>query len=313
MWNRRDLTPAAREARLAITSRTVETSKAMIRITHLLGVLLLLAPSIFAADVKISTLKHLMPDASQGNASWQEEVRYVHGAAQRQEFAYYTDASLVPQTPANAHIVFISHCDTGTEYEVDLDNREYREFKIQYPARRDVEQQVADTRKEAEKKKTSISVDTGETREFHGHTARHLVTTIKINARSGSSELAVDGWYLDMPQPGCTPEWARRYLTEEGRLKPLLSVGGGMPAPPVNLDGIWMISPYAGRAPDGLAIEQKSVHRSAESNRPEGANEVTGESRVLEFSEAPLDPALFEVPPGFTKVKQLHRNKTAQH
>ena len=42
-------------------------------------------------------------------------------------------------------------------------------------------------------------------------------------------------------------------------------------------------------------------------------NKFQMEKKVLDFSEDPLDPALFEVPADFKKVKELYQHKKSSH
>lgn len=284
--------------------------------------LLLSAASLFASDTKVRTVKHLTVSDSSRSTPWEEETLYVQGRSQRKEFSRYADPSQIPQVSPQPHVAVISRCDTGVGYEIDFDNREYREFTLpKYSSQRDVEKEMAAKKKEAEKDKQNTIVDTGETRDFHGHKARHVITTMKIESRWNPSKKTLDGWYLDIPEPGCAPEYIRRNVAYE-TVVPLIYVGGphGNPqysvGPSPALDvvpkGIAVMQVRSPLVPEGLAILQKMVHRPA----PGSGNdkEVVVETQVIDFSEAPLDPALFEVPPGFTKVKELHKHdKSAKH
>jgi hypothetical protein len=65
--------------------------------------------------------------------------------------------------------------------------------------------------------------------------------------------------------------------------------------------------------PGGLAVQETSTQRETFDiqGRPR-ANEMLTEQRIVEFSEAPIDPSLFEVPSGFKKLgtlEQLGRRK----
>ena len=75
-------------------------------------------------------------------------------------------------------------------------------------------------------------------------------------------------------------------------------------------DGLKTLLVYTGYMPSGLAVEQKitssdtlpATRRSPEKKSDSGPLAL----KVTELSDASLDPALFEVPPGFTKVKTLY-------
>src|SRR5215469_10534867 len=279
--------------------------------TRLVFVVLLSTMRLFAADAKITTVKHLSGAAPPGSIPWVEQTVYVQGMVERQESAFYADASAVPREQPVPHVAWISHCDTEIGYEVDFDAREYREFKMQkYPSQHEVEKEVAEAKKEAEKNKHNLTLDKGETKDFHGYTARHLVTNITVKTKFIAYEETVDGWYLDSAPPGCAPEYVRRNLRQETVI-PVVVVGGGLSPGVLSPLQLAITDPYAGIIPGGLAIQQKIIHRSANKSSGSGAaNESTVEQQVIDFSEAPLDPTLFEVPPGFTKVKELHKHSS---
>ncbi|MGZ4854988.1 MAG: hypothetical protein ACXVKH_07205 [Candidatus Angelobacter sp.] len=313
-----------------------------------------------------------------------EQVIYVAGSSQRVEFlgfpgglaGEFVDQPFgKPRMGAyqvlQPHTAVIMHCDTGVIDELDLDNHEYREFKMpRYPDEKNFLKLVDRARKALKGKLRAETVDTGETRVFFGHTARHLITTIR-ETRNAYHDLpteypfsvkfkaqvkekivtVVDGWYLDQPRPGCAPDFLRRNdaqavtIQEQDGLinstlrkdhfnEPVLphwdryrayspgSVWEPADSLPYGLRGVtWVESPpdgfetrlvYTGYMPSGLAVEQKTTssetlpatRRFPEEKRDGGALGL----KVTELSESPLDPVLFEVPPGFKKVKSLYQH-----
>jgi hypothetical protein len=300
-----------------------------------------------------------------------EEVMYVHGSSQRVEFQGivigqgpwpFSDVPWpAPLTTGSyqvimPHMAVITHCDTGQVIELDLDSREYREFKQpKYPSEKKFEKQVERARRDAERRVRWNTVDTGETKELFGRTARHYITTIREKVFITEVEESVDGWYIDLPQPGCAPEYMRQgeaeMFTFDGPSYTdvitscnCLQMGGdwsGYRAYPTMfwaeqhfipvgfrevtlpdstyqtgtaLDGrtfeTWNSSYtnllYVGFTPRGLAVDQKIAGTSKRRGKSLAGKGALFEARITELSDAPVDPALFEVPPGFKQVKQLY-------
>jgi len=135
------------------------------------------------------------------------------------------------------------------------------------------------------------SSDTGERRQMFGHTVRHIITKERRVPGSGScsygSETETDGWYMEY---SALPEWRR-------------------PHP-----GMFFVT-------SGSCLDKIQVHRSGvelgfplkvittfHTNLPGQAPKYTNNTSILEvveFKEAPLDPALFVVPPDFHRVAEL--------
>jgi hypothetical protein len=170
---------------------------------------------------------------------------YLSGASQRIEFVGFPGgmlAQMESQPFGNAHLgahdialphtAVITHCDTGIVDELNLDSHEYREFKMApYPDEKTFLKFVDRAHNAVKNELQADTVDTGEKRVVFGQTARHLVTTVNEirdavhNPANGESRLlktpvkekvvtVIDGWYLDQPQPGCTPEFLRHNLAE---------------------------------------------------------------------------------------------------
>jgi hypothetical protein len=133
------------------------------------------------------------------------------------------------------HIAVITHCDTGMVDELFLDTHTYAEFKApKYLDEKDFLKLAEKARKQSEKVITATTLDTGESKDFFGHIAHHKVTTIRqktagnriassvLHGKTVTTEVAhyrdiqyqetIDGWYLDLPQPGCAPEYLRQGL-----------------------------------------------------------------------------------------------------
>lgn len=134
---------------------------------------------------------------------------------------------------------------------------------------------------------TTTSIDTGERRDMFGFKARHVKTTTTIQSSPDAcsptnQKIERDGWYIDFsyglqcdinreqmmggqyPQGGCRD----RYQFKQ--------VGTGR-------DGYPLIETTTMYGPDGQQI-------------------FTSSKEVVELSREPLDPALFDVPAGYTET-----------
>jgi len=171
---------------------------------------------------------------------------YVHGASQRVEFMgpipwiqpshILTNVPLFPGiSDRRPHIAVITHCDTGVVDELYLDSHTYIQFKApKYLAGKDFLKLAEKARKQSEKHMTATTLDTGESKDFFGHVAHHKITTLMqktagnriassvLHGKTVTTEVTyyrdiqyqetIDGWYIDVPQPGCAPEYLRQGL-----------------------------------------------------------------------------------------------------
>jgi hypothetical protein len=264
------------------------------------------AASVFAADLKVKTIQHVSSTKPQmiGSQPAPEMTLYVHDMAQRVESVGYAPDFAGPRKEPPPHTAIIARCDKGMIYQLDLDSQEYIEAKLdKFPS---LHQFAKIAGKELAAKQENFdfsTVDTGETKDFYGHIAKHLVTTIK----GEGNEIVVDGWYLDIPDPGCAPAYMR-----QRHVRMRVSVPEYVPGDA----GIHMyqVTPptfvYNWVLPDGLATQQTSTQlETSYIYGRKRVNEMLNEQEIVEFSEAPVDPSLFEVPPGFKKVHDLDHGK----
>jgi hypothetical protein len=356
------------------------------------GIVLLMA-NVFcnSADLKMTIVKDpapgsqpTPPTAPADRDDW--VTIYVQGQSQRVEF--YGFIAPQPQwrlrhlrqfvdfRPVMRHMAVITHCDTGVIDELHLDDGTYREFKgPPYPSEKKFGKMAEDAKKTTEKLMTTNTADTGESRDFYGHIARHKVTTItqkRAGRRISSNEMkkgvvyteittykeieyqeTIDGWYVDLPQPGCAPDYVRAGMATPASfvtdcdhnncddLPPGNSRGVGgvelfewqnffyaypfMPGPedasiPLGLRGATLFETgpgstaweqtylvYTGFLPSGLPVAQKTsgeiTLRKTSHGKSRKETEIPWGYTVTEYSESPLDPALFTVPAGFKKMK----------
>jgi hypothetical protein len=238
-----------------------------------------------SADSTIKSLTTVTGSAADGggrNPGSFEEVLYVQGNNLRRERTYSS-----PNRTARLHLI-IERCDEGVVYEVDPVAREYVRHKT-LSKESPEEQQEFRTKFAGSGAATSETKDTGETQEMFGHQARRSVTKVSLGTGRGAEPVSkvVDGWYLqDVSAPRECPSSAKS--DSVAPVKPTVE-------PPL---------------PSGLPVRTTTT---VSSMRPTPLGSVpTGVPRVFtitrevtELSDAPLDPMLFQPPPGFRKVKQI--------
>jgi hypothetical protein len=137
---------------------------------------------------------------------------------------------------------------------------------------------------------TNDAVDTGERRQFNHYTARHVITTHKTEPHPGShmsaSATTVDGWYLDLPDASCTDPADQEVFTRTGIATMRPPTGGA----PERVE-----FKQLGTALRGYPIEETVTHTEG----PPRPVRLQERRELIELSEAPLDDALFTVPPDY--------------
>ena len=246
-----------------------------------------------------------------GTLAGGEVTTYTMGDRRRTEYrntAMQRDALAAPLKQADPiGNVEIQRCDLGQSFQLNTHTQEYTSWE--YPPK----PLTAEERKEfgfddpdwdtstlpAFRVETT-TVDTGEREEMFGRWARHVTTTIKRtplgDTRAEPSVTATDGWYLD---------YDRRISCEQ---KPSVE-------PKVH-DFDWIVF-RRWRVLMGKIVNIEVGHRETGLLAKRGQNTLTmtmtgsngiqasSDTEVTEFFEGPLDPALFEVPPGFKRVDSL--------
>jgi hypothetical protein len=258
----------------------------MLRASLLLIAALLAPPS--SSDLVVPNFSDLMVKIrittdSNSKMGPVETTWFFKGARQRGETSLGDHHAAYP---------YIMLCDQRVQYSLNLANKTYvpmplnfEERAKEFPAAKQPEMSGG------EMTVTTDAVDTGERRKVGSYEARHIMTRITAepspNAAGKASRTTVDGWYIDIAGMNC------RDGSEQG-------MGGGI---------LWsgrsdrMIFKQLGKARRGLPIEETRT-------RMEDGHTFASKTELVEISEAPLDPALFEVPAGFTPVK---RPEPGQH
>lgn len=272
-----------------------------------LCLLLLAVPLLQASEntgIKM-TIRHVFS----GNPS--EQTIYVQGDRKRMEFRNYegpkTDGS--QQWLPGPYLAAITRCDLGQAFELNLDAAEY--VAAPYPPKplTQVEIEARGLSKldirQSDKPTLRIETttrDTGERKEFFGHTARHVIITRKQIPLEGShaqpQETVTDGWYIDLdPQVSCD-----RRLSKGKRAHAYLTIGKQPAEKPEFVDN--------GESETGFPVQSVTVSKSMYT-APDGINKQINsksETLVTQLELGRVDPSLFEIPAGFKQVQQIERN-----
>src|SRR5258708_18403277 len=209
--------------------------------------------------------------------------------------------------------VLIVRCDLGQSFTLNMKAEKYS--VAEYPPKRLTPEEMA-----AHGMKTPVTsqptqptlrieiatVDTGEREEIFGHVARHVRTTTKQIPLEGShtqaQESVRDGWYIDVDRRiSCDP----RPPAGSGS-HGFVTVGA---AAAVGGKAMMMERPEfvdIGARETGFPV--KEVRTTTSETVPAAGgrrySDSINESEVTQFGAMPLDPALFEVPPGFKHVER---------
>jgi hypothetical protein len=151
------------------------------------------------------------------------------------------------------------------------------------------------------------TVDTGETKSVFGHSARHYITTTTTTPspelNQEPSESVVDAWYLDMPDVRrCEPVSPR----PRGLIGGFIGEGGGGRS----MSGVRPEFKYSGPEPQGLVLSQTMTRTwfHALATGEQQKNALVSSSQIVEMTELPVVPTLFEMPTGFKKVERIRGN-----
>ena len=206
---------------------------------------------------------------------------YLKGARQRTEIVY--------EKPARAGAVnwtAIQQCDEKRFFNINERDKLYTSHEIEDWAERAKKARPVSLaqRSGAEVNVTIDSIDTGERRQFEHYSARRVTATTRFEPGPGASTPAsveeTDGWYIDLPGLGCQDRTSSgfAFLTGGTRLD--------------RFQFKWL-----GKAPRGYPIEETSLRTLA-------GKKTVNKVELLEISEVPLNPSIFELPSGYTKALQ---------
>ena len=244
---------------------------------------------------------------------------YLQADRKRMEFRNsfeqkQADGSL--KTIEGPPLVGIARCDLGQSFELNLETREYtahpyppKPFTKEELEARGLESRVRYVSDQPTLRLEMTTMDTGERKEIFGRTARHVITTRKQipleGSRSHPQESVTDGWYIDAnadsidlrERLSCDPAW------RSGKQGHAYATAGKPP---------WDKPEFVthGEPETGFALQSVMTTKGTYT-LPDGTKKQFDSkqgTRVTELDEGPLDPALFEIPPGFKQVDRIERN-----
>ena len=137
---------------------------------------------------------------------------------------------------------------------------------------------------------TVTTRDTGERKQMFGYTARHIITTMQMESSPDAcspmkTKMEIDGWYIDAAF-ALDCDLGRSYTP------PQTQAAGGCRDR--------YETKQIGTAKKGFPVYEKMTMFG-----PDGAQSFTTINEVVEFSQATLDPSLFDVPAGYREVQDF--------
>jgi hypothetical protein len=265
------------------------SSRILLPICLLASVVLTGQPS--AHDLKITT-RH----ASLGSGSQFTTTTYYSGQNSRSEMQIFSGdvkghrRALIRQKGAESIQV----------YDLDLDAHEYVSYQTDLRGIKLGAKSIA-VKPSGKTYVINIDVvDTGERKEMFGHIARRLITKEKRiggpeNCYGENTESEIDGWYID---PGTLPLPQRPkggVVTHLGTF----SVGRGRDRCSDKIE-------VHRTGPDtGFPLKETTAWLGDDTQQGNTPKAYSSTTQVVEFSEAPLEQALFKIPGDFKKVKEI--------
>jgi hypothetical protein len=229
------------------------------------------------SDITITTRSSYGP-----NVNGVVETLTVQMRGMRQRMARRTE---LPRGMSSYTYTTIAQCDLDQVVSINEAARLYAVQPVVQPKplrSRDVvvARRVYQDTRPAVEIQTIDAVDTGERRTYGPFTARHVVTT--TTAEREGAPLSVtnvrDGWYIDLPLANCAKPDGMAYA-----LVGSVERGGRIDVR------------IKGRARTGFPIEERERHAH-------GAERTV---TLVEFSQAPIQGSLFEVPDGYHRALEL--------
>jgi hypothetical protein len=239
-----------------------------------------------------------------------EQTVYLQEDRKRMEFRNYAarrKADGSEEWLAGPRLAAITRCDLGQAFELNLDAAEYVSAPYLPGPRTQVEVKArgsggVDLSGEPTLRIETTTEDTGERKQFFGRIARHAITTRKQIPLQGShsepQETVTDGWYIDLDtQLSCDRKLVR------GKRGHAYLVAGNQPAEKPEFVDI-------GEPETGFAVQLVTISKTTYT-LPDGSKKERDsrhETLVTGLELVPLDPRLFEIPPGFKHVQRIERN-----
>jgi len=248
---------------------------------------LILAASVGLPKFIVPNLTDIAIKTRRTSGDWLSQVNtlYLKGARQRTETVIEKMAGADPINWA-----VIQQCDEKRIFNLNQRDKLYASSEIEdWSERLRKARPVNMTQRSgAQVMMTIDSIDTGERRQFEHYTARHVKVKIRFEPSPGASTPAsveeTDGWYIDLPGLGCQEQASSGF----GFARLAVSTGNRQD----RLQIKWL-----GKAPRGYPIEETSLITEA-------GNKTISKVELMEISEAPLNPSIFELPAGYRRALQ---------
>lgn len=220
-------------------------------------------------------------------------------------------------------LVSITRCDLGQSFELSLDTREYtsgpyrpKPLTKEEIARRGIQVPATYVSDKPTLRIEVTTTDSGERREIFGHTARHVITIRKQIPLEGSvsepQESVTDAWYIDpnsnsidlRQRLSCDRKWPEG---RQGHAYGYVRAAGGNR--PIDKPEFVTI----GEPETGFALQSTMTSKNAYTLKDGTTKQSASKfvTQVTQLDDGPLDPALFEIPPGFKQVDHIERNPPA--
>lgn len=238
---------------------------------------LMLMSVIASADTKIKSRQ------TSGGQTY-ENTSYIKGKRQRSE-------------TNNGQMIMIQQCDLRRNIQIMPQMKVYMIQPYDEPSAATgaakptgATTQPSATRKGGVVTSTVTTKDTGERKQMLGYTARHIITTMEMKSSPDAcstvdTKMQIDGWYIDVAfaldcdsnraytgyRPKASGGCQDRYETKQ-----------------------------IGAARKGYPVWEKTTMFG-----PNGAESFSNINEVIEFSQATLDPSLFDVPEGYREVEDF--------
>lgn len=225
------------------------------------------------SDLKIKTRRS-------EQASTAVETLYLKGARQRREY--------LRDKPAKTAFASISRCDERKRIDLNDEAKLYAELPIvDWSEQRKRARPIPQSQMTgADVTITADAIDTGERRQQGAYTARHVKTKITVESGAGaampSSVEERNGWYIDLPGLGCEE-------SSQGTGFVYMNLRAGNRQDRMHLKRL-------GTAHTGFPLEETVT-------KTEQGMSTISRLELLEFSEAPLDDAVFQIPAGYSPAK----------
>jgi hypothetical protein len=275
-------------------------------VRRIFALLVVLCGLASATDLKIVTSQH----SGSGSQAAPPGIitRYFHDSRSRTDSragaghaAHPGDKPVYTWGPRQA---FIEQCDARRSLALNLDAREYTSTELDERGVPKGFKPAVIQHKEPGRGSVEIfidSADTGERKKMFGHSARHIVAHERRVASPESCQQSMssetDGWYIDLDVPSVSC-----HAVPHRASTAVLSVSSS------SCSQQKLEVHRTGVAETGFPVKLTTTTRTSLA-QPDGSQKDytnTFASEVTELSEAPLDPALFEVPAGFKLVSKLN-------